>query len=267
MDDTQVDLMGGSDEASNERSSFVVPTGRPLRNQKSRKACRSCEEDRKAGKAKVLRILRQRIGRKNQITVLLSPTRRRRGRRKGRLDSFCGTYESHAQFGTSLGNKSTSNCLRLCTSIQRALLVNIQMSALLSYHSGTPFPSFAGIFISLYLFFFFTLLRESRDFVRWVGVQTVLTRENVFEDGRIKTNKASTASRGAQGCKMVHPATLSLILVSILKCGGKGHMPEKSLEFANSCSKQTKPVTQYYHIYSIKRRNSKHLSVLHDIYK
>lgn len=146
--------------------------------------------------------------------------------------------------------------------------MNIQMSALLSYHSGTPFPSFARIFISLYLFFFFfTLLRESRDFVRWVGVQTVLTSENVFEDGRIKTNKASTASRGAQGCKMVHPATLSLILVSILKCGGKGHMPEKSLEFANSCSKQTKPVTQYYHIYSIKRRNSKHLSVLHDIYK
>lgn len=44
-------------------------------------------------------------------------------------------------------------------------------------------------------------------------------------------------------------------------------MPEKSLEFANSSSKQTKPVTQYYHIYSIKRRNSKHLSVLHDIYK
>lgn len=88
MDDTQVDLMGGSDEASNERSSFVVPTGRALRNQKSRKACRNCEEDRKAGKTKVLRILRQRIGRKNQITVLLSPTRRRRGRRKGRLDSF-----------------------------------------------------------------------------------------------------------------------------------------------------------------------------------
>ena len=155
VDDTQVDLMGGSDEASNERSSFVVPTGRVLRNQKSRKACRSCEEDRKAGKSKVLRILRQRIGRKNQITVLLSPTRRRRGRRKGRLDSFWGTYKSHAQFGTSLGSKPTINCLRLCTSIQRALLVNIQMSALLSYHSGTPFPSFAGIFISFYLFFFF----------------------------------------------------------------------------------------------------------------
>lgn len=153
VDDTQVDLMGGSDEASNERSSFVVPTGRALRNQKSRKACRSCEEDRKAGKAKVLRILRQRIGRKNQITVLLSPTRRRRGRRKGRLDSFWGTYDSHAQFGTSLRSKSTSNCLRLCTSIQRALLVNIQMLALMSYHSGTPFPAFAGIFISFYYFF------------------------------------------------------------------------------------------------------------------
>lgn len=158
VDDTQVDLMGGSDEASNERSSFVVPTGRALRNQKSRKACRSCEEDRKAGKSKVLRILRQRIGRKNQITVLLSPTRRRRGGRKGRLDSFWSTYESLAQFGTSLGSKSTSNCLRLCTSIQRALLVNFQLSALLSYHSGTPFPSFAGIFISLYLFFFIYII-------------------------------------------------------------------------------------------------------------
>ena len=143
VDDTQVDLMGGSDEASNERSSFVVPTGRALRNQKSRKACRSCDEDRKAGKSKVLRILRQRIGRKNQITVLLSPTRRRRGRRKGRLDSFWGTYKSHAKFGTSLGSKSRSNCLRLYTSIQRALLVNIHMSALMSYHSTTHFPSFA----------------------------------------------------------------------------------------------------------------------------
>ena len=197
VDDTQVDLMGGSDEASNERSSFVVPTGRALRNQKSRKACRSCEEDRKAGKAKVLRILRQRIGRKNQITVLLSPTRRRRGRRKGRLNSFWGTYESHAQFGTSLRSKSTSNCLRLCTSIQRALLVNIQMLALMSYHSGTPFPAFAGIFISFYNFFY--IIAGIPRFFQWVGVQTVLTSENVFEDARIKTNKASTASRGAQG--------------------------------------------------------------------
>ena len=174
VDDTQVDLMGGSDEASNERSSFVVPTGRALRNQKSRKACRSCEEDRKAGKSKVLRILRQRIGRKNQITVLLSPTRRRRGRRKGRLDSFWSTYESLAQFGTSLGSKSTSNCLRLCTSIQRALLVNIQMSALLSYHSGTPFPSFAGIFISFYYFFY--IIADSRDFVQYLQVKMSLRK-------------------------------------------------------------------------------------------
>lgn len=99
-----------------------------------------------------------------------------------------------------------------------------------------------------------------------MGVQTVLTSENVFEDARIKTNKASTASRRAQVRKIAYPATLSLLLVSSLKCGEK-YRPEKSLEFANSCSKRTKPVTQYYHIYSIKRRNSKHLSVLHDIYK
>ena len=102
-----------------------------------------------------------------------------------------------------------------------------------------------------------------------MGVQTVLTSENVFEDARIKTNKASTASRRTQVRKIAYPATLSLLLVSSLKCGKKDfeYRPEKSLEFANSCSKRTKPVTQYYHIYSIKRRNSKHLSILHDIYK
>lgn len=92
MDDTQVDLMGGSDEASNERPSFVVPTGRILRSQKGRKSCRNYEEDikkhRKAEPTSVLKIVRQRVGRKNRITVLLSPSRRRRGRRKGRLDRF-----------------------------------------------------------------------------------------------------------------------------------------------------------------------------------
>ena len=50
----------------------------------------------------------------------------------------------------------------------------------------------------------------------------MLTSEIVFEDARIKTNKASTASRGAQGRKMAYPATLSLLLVNSLKCGGKG---------------------------------------------
>lgn len=101
MDDTQVDLMGGSDEASNERPSFVVPTGRTLRSQKSQKSCRSCEEDskkhRKTEKASVLKILRQRVGRKNRITVLLSPSsKRRRGRRTGRLARSDG-YRNHAQ--------------------------------------------------------------------------------------------------------------------------------------------------------------------------
>ena len=182
VDDTQVDLMGGSDEASNERSSFVVPTGRALRNQKSRKACRSCEEDRKAGTSKVLRILRQRIGRKNQITVLLSPTRRRRGRRKGRLDSFWGTYESptsfpgfsptrplllrraggenpenevhesHAHFGTSLGSKTTSSCLRLYSFIQR-----LKCSPLLSQHFRvtTPEPPFPLLQVFFYYYYYY----------------------------------------------------------------------------------------------------------------
>lgn len=92
MDDTQVDLMGGSDEASNERPSFVVPTGRTLRSQKGKRTCRSCEEDvtkhRKAEKAAVFKIVRQRVGRKNRITFLLSPSKRGRGRRKGRLARF-----------------------------------------------------------------------------------------------------------------------------------------------------------------------------------
>ena len=78
--------------------------------------------------------------------------------------------------------------------------------------------------------------------------------ENVFEDARIKTNKASTASRGAQGRKMAYPATLSLLLV-------------RSLEVWKSSNSCSKPVAQQYRIYSIKRRNSKHLSVLHYIYK
>ena len=181
VDDTQVDLMGGSDEASNERSSFVVPTGRPLRNQKSRKACRSCEEDRKAGKAKVLRILRQRIGRKNQITVLLSPTRRRRGRRKGRLDSFWGTYESPTSFpGFSptrplllrragrrepwergswesctlwyvLGKQNYKQLFKVVLFHTTTEVFTTFESALSSYHFGTPFPSFAGILLLLLL--------------------------------------------------------------------------------------------------------------------
>lgn len=89
MDDTQVDLMGGSDEASNERRSFVVPTGRTLRGQTGKWSCSSCQEDvtkhRKAEEASVLRVVRQRVARKNRITLLLSPSKRRRGRRKGRL--------------------------------------------------------------------------------------------------------------------------------------------------------------------------------------
>lgn len=89
--------------------------------------------------------------------------------------------------------------------------MNIQMLALMSYHSGTPFPSFAGIFISFYYFFYIIA-----GFLR---LRSVLTSENVFEDARIKTNKASTVSRRAQVRKIAYPATLSLLLVSSLKCG------------------------------------------------
>ena len=91
--------------------------------------------------------------------------------------------------------------------------------------------------------------------------------ENVFEDARIKTNKASTASRGAQGRKIAYPVTLSLLLVRSLKCGEKRALNidlKRVWKSSNSCSK---PVAQQYRIYSIKRRNSKHLSVLHYIYK
>ena len=138
--------------------------------------------------------------------------------------------------------------------MQRALLVNIQMLALMSYHSGTPFPSFAGIFISFYYFFL-----HNCGFPR---LCSVLTSENVFEEARIKTNKASTASRRAQVRKIAYPATLSLLLVSSLKCG---EIELKRVwKSSNSCSK---PVAQQYRIYSIKRRNSEHFSVLHYIYK
>lgn len=77
---------------TSERPSFVVPTGRTLRSQKGKRTCRSCEEDvakhRKAEKAAVFKIVRQRVGRKNRITFLLSPSKRGRGRRKGRLARF-----------------------------------------------------------------------------------------------------------------------------------------------------------------------------------
>ena len=91
---------------------------------------------------------------------------------------------------------------------------------------------------------------------------SVLTSENVFEEARIKTNKASTASRRAQVRKIAYPATLSLLLVSSLKCG-KIEL-KRVWKSSNSCSK---PVAQQYRIYSIKRRNSEHFSVLHYIYK
>ena len=92
MDDTQVDLMGGTDEASNERPSFVVPTGRTLRSHTGRRGCSSCDEEvkgcRKTCNASVLGIVRQRVGSKDHITLLLSPSRRARSRIKGRLASF-----------------------------------------------------------------------------------------------------------------------------------------------------------------------------------
>ena len=86
VDDTQVDLMGGSDEASNERPSFVVPTGRAVRRKREKKSCSSCQEDiemlRKEKKATV--IVRHRVGRKRQVTVLLNRSKRRHGRITGR---------------------------------------------------------------------------------------------------------------------------------------------------------------------------------------
>ena len=108
-----------------------------------------------------------------------------------------------------------------------------QLSKVVLFHTTSSFGEHSNVStyelplrnpLSLFrrYFYFILLLRDSRDFVQWVGVQTVLTSENVFEDARIKTNKASTASRRAQVRKIAYPATLSLLLVSSLKCGGKG---------------------------------------------
>ena len=117
VDDTQVDLMGGSDEASNERPSFVVPTGRTLRSQKGKRTCRSCEEDvtkhRKAEKAAVFKIVRQRVGRKNRITFLLSPSKRGRGRRKGRLARFVGCKKKKKK--KRKRNGAQVCCIRSCS--------------------------------------------------------------------------------------------------------------------------------------------------------
>lgn len=92
MDDTQVDLMGGSDEASNERPSFVVPTGRTVRRKREKRGCTSCQEDvkmhRKAAKSPVLTIVRHKVGRQKQFTLLLNQSKRRRGRNKGRSVRF-----------------------------------------------------------------------------------------------------------------------------------------------------------------------------------
>jgi len=92
VDDTQVDLMGGSDEASNERPSFVVPTGRTGRRKRAKRGCTSCEEDvkmhRKAEKSTVLRIVRHKVGRQQQFTFLLNQSKPRRGRNKGRSGRF-----------------------------------------------------------------------------------------------------------------------------------------------------------------------------------
>lgn len=92
MDDTQVDLMGGSDEPSNERPSFVVPTGRTMRKKREKRGCASCQEDakthRKAEKPTVLAIVRDKVGRQKQFTFLLNQSKQRRGRNKGRSVRF-----------------------------------------------------------------------------------------------------------------------------------------------------------------------------------
>ena len=95
VDDTQVDLMGGSDEASNERPSFVVPTGRTMRRKREKRGCTSCQEDakslRKAEKSTVLTIVRHKVGRQKQFTFLLNQSKQRQGRNKGRSVRF-GSY-------------------------------------------------------------------------------------------------------------------------------------------------------------------------------
>ena len=93
MDDTQVDLMGGSDEASNERPSFVVPTGRAMRRKREKKCCTSCEEDikmhsRKAEQPTIIKIVKHRVGRRNQVTLLLNQSKRRQCRNTGRSVRF-----------------------------------------------------------------------------------------------------------------------------------------------------------------------------------
>lgn len=92
VDDTQVDLMGGSDEASNERPSFVVPTGRTMRRKREKRGCASCQEDaktyRKAEKSTVLTTVRHKVGQQKQFTFLLNQSKRRRGRNKGRSVRF-----------------------------------------------------------------------------------------------------------------------------------------------------------------------------------
>lgn len=76
--------MGGSDEASHERPSFVVPTGRAVRRKREKKSCSSCQEDikmlRKEKKETVLKIVRHRFARKIQVALLLNQSKRRRGR-------------------------------------------------------------------------------------------------------------------------------------------------------------------------------------------
>lgn len=88
MDDTQVDLMGGSDE----RPSFVVPTGRAVRKKREKRGCASCQEDvklhRKAERSTLLRIVKHKVGRQKQITLLVNQSKRRRGRKTGRIVSF-----------------------------------------------------------------------------------------------------------------------------------------------------------------------------------
>lgn len=88
VDDTQVDLMGGSDEASNERPSFVVPTGRALRRKREKRGCTSCQEHvklrRKADKSTLLTIVKNKVGRQKQVTLVLNQSKRRRGRNTGR---------------------------------------------------------------------------------------------------------------------------------------------------------------------------------------
>ena len=89
MDDTQVDLMGGSDESSSDRPSFVVPSGRSRRVQVKRRQCTGCQEERttniQAEEVEVIEIRKPITEkRKPRPAAIKNFAKNRRGRQRGR---------------------------------------------------------------------------------------------------------------------------------------------------------------------------------------